>query len=59
MLYEVLKDFFDKNTGNLHIAGSYYETKSVNRAKELQEGDFISTKGQEKQKNRTTKKPNE
>jgi hypothetical protein len=41
MKYEVVKDFFDKNTGDFHSAGSLYEAGSE-RGNELQEKGFLS-----------------
>jgi hypothetical protein len=47
MKYEVLKDFFDKNTGDFHPAGSEYEAKNAKRAKELQQKGFLKSDEQE------------
>ncbi|WHY76231.1 hypothetical protein QNH20_19185 [Neobacillus sp. WH10] len=43
MKYEVIKDFFDKDTGEFHPEGSEYETKTTKRAKELQKKGFLKS----------------
>jgi hypothetical protein len=43
MKHGVLKDFFDKNTGEFHAKGSEYETKTTKRAKELQDKGFLNS----------------
>ena len=60
MEYEVLRDFFDKNTKEFYPLGSYYETKNKKRAEELHSLGFLKIEilEQEKPKVKRSKKPN-
>ncbi|AGN33725.1 hypothetical protein PANG_00004 [Paenibacillus phage PG1] len=46
MRYEVIKEFKDKETNDILIVGSFYETEKKQRANELIKAGFL--KGDEK-----------
>lgn len=47
MKYEVIKEFKEKETNDIYVVGSSYETEKKQRANELIKAGFL--KGEEKQ----------
>lgn len=47
MKYEVIKEFKDKETNDIFIVGSFFETEKKTRANDLIKAGFL--KGEEKQ----------
>lgn len=53
MKFEVLKKFKDKETGEIYLAGSLYETSKQSRADELAKKGFV--KGEKPAKKKSKK----